>query len=137
LRRKRRATQSSKSSTRRSASKIPFNASNYFYGITKVGFWPYVLAIAGGMLPGTLLYVYLGAAGKAGLGGGSKEHSSLEYLFFGVGLVATIGVSQFTRSSSIRACVAQCSFGATSDIRKNVEVERVTSRSRWPKPTPP
>jgi len=72
---------------------IAFNASNYVYGITKVGFWPYVLATAGGMLPGTLLYVYLGAAGKAGLGGGSKEHSSLEYVFFGVGLVVTIGVT--------------------------------------------
>ena len=71
---------------------IAFNASNYVYGITKVGFWPYVLATAGGLLPGTLLYVYLGAAGKAGLGG-SKEHSSLEYVFFGIGLVATIGVT--------------------------------------------
>jgi len=74
---------------------IPFNASNYFYGITKVGFWPYVLATAGGMLPGTLLYVYLGAAGKAGLGGGSNQHSSLEYVFFGVGLIATIGVTSW------------------------------------------
>jgi uncharacterized membrane protein YdjX (TVP38/TMEM64 family) len=72
---------------------IPFNVSNYFYGITKVGFWPYVLATAGGMLPGTLLYVYLGAAGKASLGGGEKRHSPLEYSFFGIGLVATIGVT--------------------------------------------
>ncbi len=72
---------------------IPFNVSNYFYGITKVDFWPYVLASAGGMLPGTLLYVYLGAAGKAGLGGGGKQHSPLEYTFFGVGLAATIGVT--------------------------------------------
>ncbi|MDQ3511091.1 MAG: VTT domain-containing protein, partial [Pseudomonadota bacterium] len=29
---------------------IPFNLSNYFYGITSMGFWPYVLASAGGML---------------------------------------------------------------------------------------
>ena len=75
---------------------IPFNASNYFYGITKVGFRPYVLASAGGMLPGTLLYVYLGAAGKAGLGGGGTEQeqrSLLEYVFFGAGLLVTIGVT--------------------------------------------
>lgn len=72
---------------------IPFNASNYFYGITKVGFWPYVLASAGGMLPGTLLYVYLGAAGRAGLGGAGTRRSSLEYVFFGVGLLVTIGVT--------------------------------------------
>ena len=72
---------------------IPFNLSNYFYGVTKVGFWPYVFASAVGMLPGTVLYVYLGAAGKAGLGGGEKQHSALEYTFFGVGLLATIAVT--------------------------------------------
>jgi len=72
---------------------IPFNASNYFYGITKVGFWPYFLATAGGILPGTLLNVYLGAAGKAGIEGSSNEHSSLGYVLFGVGLIATIGVT--------------------------------------------
>jgi uncharacterized membrane protein YdjX (TVP38/TMEM64 family) len=27
---------------------IPFNLSNYFYGVTGVGFWPYVLASAVG-----------------------------------------------------------------------------------------
>jgi uncharacterized membrane protein YdjX (TVP38/TMEM64 family) len=72
---------------------IPFNASNYFYGVTAIKFWPYLLASAGGMLPGTLLYVYLGAAGKAGIGGGKTRHGPLEYTFFGVGLVATIVVT--------------------------------------------
>lgn len=72
---------------------IPFNVSNYFYGVTKVGFWPYVLASAGGMIPGTLLYVYLGAAGKAGLSGGAKAHSPLQYVSFGVGLAVTLGVT--------------------------------------------
>jgi uncharacterized membrane protein YdjX (TVP38/TMEM64 family) len=71
---------------------IPFNASNYFYGVTAIKFWPYVLASACGMLPGTLLYVYLGAAGKAGLGG-EKQHNPVEYIFFGLGLVATITVT--------------------------------------------
>ena len=72
---------------------IPFNVSNYFYGVTKIGFWPYVLASGVGMLPGTLLYVYLGAAGKAGLGGGDKAKTPLEWTFLGAGLVATIIVT--------------------------------------------
>ena len=72
---------------------IPFSISNYFYGVTKVGFWPYVLASAGGMMPGTLLYVYLGAAGKAGLGGGEKAKTPLEWTFLAAGLVATIVVT--------------------------------------------
>lgn len=71
---------------------VPFNLSNYFYGVTAVGFWPYLLASAIGMLPGTLLYAYLGGAGKAGLDGGG-EQSPLKWIFLGVGLVATIVVT--------------------------------------------
>ncbi len=71
---------------------IPFNLSNYFYGVTAVKFWPYFLASAVGMLPGTLLYAYLGAAGKAGLGG-DHQQSPLKYVLLGVGLLATIAVT--------------------------------------------
>ncbi len=71
---------------------VPFNLSNYFFGLTKIGFWPYLLASFVGMLPGTFLYVYLGTVGKATLGGG-HERSTQEYVFLGVGLVATIAVS--------------------------------------------
>src|SRR5207247_3737216 len=46
---------------------IPFNLSNYFYGLTGVRFWPYVLVSWIGMMPGTLLSVYIGVAGKAAL----------------------------------------------------------------------
>jgi uncharacterized membrane protein YdjX (TVP38/TMEM64 family) len=75
---------------------IPFNASNYFYGVTSVGFWPYLLASVVGMLPGTLLYAYLGAVGQAGIGGGGRKgHSPLEWTFLGVGLLATVGVTFF------------------------------------------
>lgn len=75
---------------------IPFNLSNYLYGLTSVRFWPYVLASWLGMLPGTLLYVYLGAAGKASLqaaAGVGPRHSPLEYGLFGVGLLATVVVT--------------------------------------------
>jgi uncharacterized membrane protein YdjX (TVP38/TMEM64 family) len=75
---------------------IPFNLSNYFYGLTAVKFWPYVLASWIGMLPGTLLYVYLGALGKAGLdaaAGQSTGRTAWEYPLFGVGLLGTIVVT--------------------------------------------
>lgn len=71
---------------------IPFNLSNYFYGITAIRFWPYVLTSAIGMLPGTLLYAYLGAVGKATLGAKSPP-SVWRYLLLGVGLGATIVVT--------------------------------------------
>lgn len=74
---------------------IPFNVSNYFYGVTAIGFWPYLLASFVGMLPGTLLYTYLGAIGQAGLSGGDKGRSPLEWTFLGIGLLVTIGVTIF------------------------------------------
>ena len=76
---------------------IPFNLSNYFYGLTAVRFWPYVLASWIGMIPGTFLYVYIGAAGKAAVaataGGEAVKHSWQYWTFLGVGLAATVIVT--------------------------------------------
>jgi len=72
---------------------IPFNLSNYFYGLTSVKFWPYVLASWIGMMPGTFLYVYIGAAGKAAVAaaasGEAMKHGWQYWTFTGVGLAAT------------------------------------------------
>jgi uncharacterized membrane protein YdjX (TVP38/TMEM64 family) len=68
---------------------IPFNISNYFYGITAIPFWQYLLVSAIGMLPGALLYAYLGAVGKATLGAESPP-STGHYLLLGIGLAATV-----------------------------------------------
>lgn len=87
---------------------IPFNLSNYFYGVTAVGFLPYLIASAVGMLPGTLLYAYLGGAGKAGLTGGGG--SPLKYVFLGLGLVATIGVT-FIVSRAAKKALAKTGAG--------------------------
>jgi uncharacterized membrane protein YdjX (TVP38/TMEM64 family) len=74
---------------------IPFNLSNYFYGLTAVKFWPYVLASWIGMLPGTVLYVYLGTIGKAGVesAAGGRARSPAEWAFLIVGMIATIVVT--------------------------------------------
>jgi uncharacterized membrane protein YdjX (TVP38/TMEM64 family) len=44
---------------------VPFNLQNYFLGATSIGFLPYVIATALGIIPGTLLHVCLGALGRA------------------------------------------------------------------------
>ncbi len=85
---------------------VPFNLSNYLYGLTAVRFWPYVLASWIGMMPGTLLYVYLGAAGRAAVPGasdGGRQRSSLEWALFGVGLLATALVSVIVTRAARRA----------------------------------
>ncbi len=76
---------------------IPFNVSNYFYGLTGVKFWSYVLASWIGMMPGTFLYVYIGTAGKAAVsaaaGGEVMKHGWQYWTFMSVGLAATVIVT--------------------------------------------
>jgi uncharacterized membrane protein YdjX (TVP38/TMEM64 family) len=76
---------------------IPFNLSNYFYGLTGVKFWPYVLASWIGMMPGTFLYVYIGTAGRAAVSaaasGEAVQHGWQYWIFIIIGLVATIVVT--------------------------------------------
>lgn len=91
---------------------IPFNLSNYFYGITAIKFWPYVLASFVGMIPGTLLYAYLGAAGKAGLGGEQQNSGPLKWVFFGVGFVATIAVTIIVSRAAKQALKKQGAVGS-------------------------
>ncbi len=77
---------------------FPFNFLNYAFGITKVSLPDYVVASWAGMLPGTVLYVYLGSlAGelaRAGAAGG-EGRSALEWTFLIVGFIATIAVTVY------------------------------------------
>lgn len=66
---------------------LPFNLLNYGYGLTTVGLGEYALASWVGMLPGTFLYVYLGAA--AGEAARAGKRTPAEWALFGVGLGAT------------------------------------------------
>jgi uncharacterized membrane protein YdjX (TVP38/TMEM64 family) len=68
---------------------VPYSLSNYLYGLTSVRFGPYVLASWAGMLPGTVLYVYLGVAGSAAAG----RRSAGEWALLAAGLVATAAVT--------------------------------------------
>jgi len=72
---------------------IPFNLSNYFYGITSISFGAYVLVSAVGMIPGTLLYAYLGAIGQAGISGRPSLHNKWQFVLLMVGLIAPIAVT--------------------------------------------
>jgi uncharacterized membrane protein YdjX (TVP38/TMEM64 family) len=90
---------------------IPFNLSNYFYGLTAVRFWPYVLASWIGMMPGTLLYVYIGTAGKAAVaaaaGGSAVKHGWQYWTLLSVGLAATVIVTIWVTKIARRALKSQ------------------------------
>ena len=74
---------------------IPFNLLNYAYGLTAVKLRDYVLASWIGMLPATVLYVYVGsaAASLAQIARGDVEAGTGGRVLFLVGLVATAGVA--------------------------------------------
>jgi uncharacterized membrane protein YdjX (TVP38/TMEM64 family) len=74
---------------------FPFNVLNYAFGITRVPFVHYALASWIGMLPGALVYVYLGAlAGDlASLGEAARGRAPVQWMLAGLGLVATVLVA--------------------------------------------
>ena len=94
---------------------IPFNLSNYFYGLTGVKFWPYVLASWIGMMPGTFLYVYIGTAGKAAVaaaaGGAAVKHGWQYWTFLGFGLAATVIVTIWVTK------IARDALKKTADVK--------------------
>ena len=51
----------------RLASPLPNAFQNYAFGLTRIGFWPYAIATFVFTIPQTVLYVYLGAAGRSAL----------------------------------------------------------------------
>jgi uncharacterized membrane protein YdjX (TVP38/TMEM64 family) len=70
---------------------VPFNLQNYLFGATAVPLSHYVAATAIGIVPGSLLYVYLGVLGDAARHGGGG--TVLKWLLFGVGLAATLAAA--------------------------------------------
>ena len=84
---------------------FPFNLLNFAFGLTGVSLPRYVLASWIGMLPGTLMYVYLGSAAKslADLAAGKVEGGWEQRVLFGVGLVVTVIVTIFVTRIARRA----------------------------------
>jgi len=76
---------------------FPFNLLNYAYGLTRVSVRAYFFASWIGMMPGTIMYVYIGSlAGEvAKLGSEGRTRTSAEWALYIVGLIATIAVTIF------------------------------------------
>jgi uncharacterized membrane protein YdjX (TVP38/TMEM64 family) len=74
---------------------LPFNLLNYAFGLTAVPLKTYVLASWIGMLPGTIMYVYLGSAAKslATLLSGETPRSAGQQALFAFGLAATVAMA--------------------------------------------
>jgi len=64
---------------------VPFNLQNYLFGVTAIPFAHFACATFLGIIPGTVLYLYIGALGEAAEGGGG----AVKWALFAAGLVAT------------------------------------------------
>jgi uncharacterized membrane protein YdjX (TVP38/TMEM64 family) len=84
---------------------FPFNLQNYGYGLTQVRFWDYALASWIGMVPGTVMFVYFGAAAGslAEVAAGQVEGGAAQRIFFWVGLVVTLCVAAVVTRIARRA----------------------------------
>ena len=101
---------------------FPFNVLNYALALTGVTLRDYVLGSFVGMLPGTLLYVYVGSVvgDIAAVSQGTTQTSTAHHLLSGVGLAATIAVTAYVTRLARGALADQ--LGQQSDaIPRHVE----------------
>lgn len=97
---------------------FPFNLLNYAFGLTNVRLWQYVLASWIGMLPGTLMYVYLGSALKslADVAAGAPKGGAPQTVFFVAGLVMTVVATVVVTRVARRALSdAVAAYGQSQD----------------------
>ena len=80
---------------------FPFTLLNYAFGLTKVRWIHYAVASFVGMLPGTVMYVYLGTLGKVAAESGNT--STAKIILYVVGFIATLAVTVFVTRIAKRA----------------------------------
>ncbi|BAQ59927.1 DedA family protein [Geminocystis sp. NIES-3708] len=82
---------------------FPFIFLNYAFGVTKVSLRDYFFASWIGMLPGTLMYVYIGSIPKTALETTGKDTDILPLILNIIGLIATITVTIYVTKIAQKA----------------------------------
>lgn len=84
---------------------FPFVFLNYAFGVTQVSLRDYVLASWIGMMPGTVMYVYIGSLAKylASLGAGGEQASTIQWAIRIVGFIATVAVTIYVTGVAKKA----------------------------------
>jgi uncharacterized membrane protein YdjX (TVP38/TMEM64 family) len=100
---------------------FPFTLLNYLLGLTTVRTSSYVLANLLGMLPGTFLYVYIGATARAALAGGAAgETGTLQIALRIIGLLATFAVVFIVTRMARKAMAEAAAAGSRSGGALNI-----------------
>jgi uncharacterized membrane protein YdjX (TVP38/TMEM64 family) len=82
---------------------FPYNLLNYVLALTRVSFRDYALASWIGMIPGTVMYVYIGSTIGELAALFTRERTTLELGFFLAGLVVTVIVTVYVTRLARRA----------------------------------
>jgi len=87
---------------------FPFNLLNYAYGLTRVRLRDYFFASWIGMMPGTVLYVYIGSLGRdlastAASGGEISAPSTARWIINIIGFAATVLIAIYATRIGSRA----------------------------------
>ena len=99
---------------------FPFNFLNYGLGLTRVKFWSYVLASWIAMMPGTLLYVFIGYVTRESVTAVAMgaDPNTLRFVYLGIGLVATAAVTIYLTRIARRALAEETDIPGKADISK-------------------
>src|SRR6266581_1086720 len=97
---------------------FPFTLLNYAFGLTRVKLSHYVLASWIGMIPGTVMYVYLGSL--VNVGAGHRQRTTGEWILYGVGLLATVTVTVFVTRLAKRALAKKIGSNETVQTPKEL-----------------
>ncbi len=76
---------------------FPFTRLNYAFGLTQMKLRVYMLATWIGMMPGTIMYVYLGSLALAATG--DRARTTGEWVLYGVGFLATVIVTRLAKKA--------------------------------------
>src|SRR5712675_514394 len=96
---------------------FPFTLLNYAFGLTRVKLSQYVLASWIGMIPGTVMYVYLGSL--VNVGAGHRQRTTGEWVLYGVGLLATVIVTVFVTRLAKKALAKKIGGNKTEQTPKS------------------
>ncbi|MCC3410234.1 MAG: TVP38/TMEM64 family protein [Microcoleus sp. PH2017_29_MFU_D_A] len=90
---------------------FPFNLLNYAFGVTQVSLRDYFFASWIGMIPGTVMYVYIGslAGSLAAIGSQGRSRTTAEWALYGIGLIATIALTVYVTRLAKKALDAKIS----------------------------
>ena len=84
---------------------FPFVFLNYAFGLTKISLKDYAIASWIGMMPGTIMYVYIGSliGDIATLGAGGREKTPVEWIFTIIGFIITVIITLYVTNISKKA----------------------------------